>query len=222
MRMPAVIVGHHRDTDVTNLGLARQLRFLQIGHANHVHAQAAIYIRLRLRGKLRAFHAEIGSAAFPDHARLDASRLDHSGKFRTNGIGESNVRDNAAAEERIYAMAGTVEKLIGDDKLHRLVLLFERPNRRNGDNALDTELLEGVNVGAKIQLARQDSMAASMPRQKCHLAPLEHAADKGVGSRAEWSFYPHLLCFAQAGHGIQPASPDDADFGLRQNVPLKS
>ena len=48
MRVPAIIVRHHRYGDVTEFRLARQFRLLQVGHADHVHAQAAIDVRLGL------------------------------------------------------------------------------------------------------------------------------------------------------------------------------
>ena len=63
MGMPAVVVGDHRDRNIAKLGFARQLGFLQVGHADDIHAQAAVDVRLRFGGKLRTFHAEICSAA---------------------------------------------------------------------------------------------------------------------------------------------------------------
>ena len=78
MRVPAIVIRDHRDRDVTNFRFARQLCLLQIGHADHIHAQPAIHIRLGFRGELRTLHAQIGSAMPAGDADLLARRLDHS------------------------------------------------------------------------------------------------------------------------------------------------
>src|ERR1700676_1757991 len=54
--VPAIVVGDHRDRNVTDLGLARELGLLEVGHTDDVHAPAAINIRFRFGGKSRALH----------------------------------------------------------------------------------------------------------------------------------------------------------------------
>src|SRR5450631_25834 len=132
MRMPAVVVGHHGDGDVTKLRLARQFGFLQVGHA--------------------------------DHANLLARGFDHASQFSANWISKGDVGHDAAAEKSVYAMAGTIEELIGDDEVQRFVLFFQRSDGGNGNDAVYSQLLEAVNVGTEIQFARKDTMAASMAR----------------------------------------------------------
>ena len=68
----------------------------------------------------------------------------------------------------------------GITKLQRLVLFLERSDGGNGDDALDPELLEGVDIGAEIQFARQDAVATSVARQKGNFAAFECTADKCV------------------------------------------
>ncbi len=42
LRMPAVVIGHHRDRHIAELSFARQSRFGEVGHADDVHAPTAI------------------------------------------------------------------------------------------------------------------------------------------------------------------------------------
>ena len=97
---PAVVVGHHRHRRVADLRLPRQLRLLQVGHADHVSAPAPIQVRLGAGRKLRPFHAHVRSAALTDNALLIArigNRLRHHAAHR---IAESNMGNNSVAEER--------------------------------------------------------------------------------------------------------------------------
>src|ERR1017187_579439 len=164
MGMPAVVVSHHGDGDVAKLGLARQFGFLQVGHADDIHAQASIDVRFRLGGKLRSFHAQVGSTALADDANFLARRFDHASQFSANRISKGDVGRDAAAEKSVYAMAGTIEELIGDDEVQRFMLFFQRSDGGNGNDAVYSQLLEAVNVGTEIQFAGQDTMAASMAR----------------------------------------------------------
>src|SRR5437870_9945322 len=150
MRMPAVIVSDHRDRDVTNFRFARQLRLLQIGHPYHVHAPRTVQIRFCFGGKLRAFHAEISSAALADDFGLLTCLANNFRKLRANGIGEGDMRDNAVAEESIHTVASTVHKLVGDDELQWLMLFLQRPDGRNGKNSLNAKLLETVDIRSEV------------------------------------------------------------------------
>jgi len=67
--MPAIEVGHHRDRGVAELGLARELRLRQVGHADHGIAEPLVGHALGVARELRAFHADVGAAAH----ELDAS-----------------------------------------------------------------------------------------------------------------------------------------------------
>ncbi len=152
--------------DVANLGLAGELGFLQVGHADDVHAPTAVEIRLGFGGELRAFHADVGAAAFADDAGLLAGRDHGFGKLRADGVGERDVRDDAFAEESVDALAGAIDELVGDDELQRLVFFLERADGRDRENALDAELFEAVNVGAEVQFGGQNAVAASVAGQE--------------------------------------------------------
>ena len=55
------------------------------------------------------------------------------------------------------------------------VLFLERADGRNRQNPLDAQLLHSVDIGAEVQLRRQDAMPAPMPRKKRDATPLEFA-----------------------------------------------
>ena len=103
IRMPAVVIGDKRERDVADLGLARELRLLQVRHADHVHAPRSIQLRLCQRRELRALHADVGAAAMD----VCANRRDGIGadlrELRTNRMRKRDVRRQAAAEKRADA-----------------------------------------------------------------------------------------------------------------------
>ena len=140
-------------------------------------------------------------------------------QFGADGIGKGDVGHYAFAEKSIYTMAGAIEELIRDYEIKRLVFFLQRSDCGNGDDPLDAELLESINIGAEIQFRGEDAMSASVARQKSDLAAFERAQDIGVGRVAEWSLlleFPHV---GEAGHGIKPAAADDANFCVRQRSP---
>ena len=91
------------------------------------------------------------------------------------------MADDAFAEESGDAMKGAVDELIGHDEVGGLVLFLERADGGDGEDALDAELLEGVDVGAEVQFGGKDAMAAAVAREEGDLAAFELAENEGVG-----------------------------------------
>jgi len=81
------------------------------------------------------------------------------GKLRAHRVGEAHVRHQSFSKERGDTPARAIEKLIGNHKLQRRVLFFERPNRAERQDAIHAQRFESINVGAKIQLRRRMPMA---------------------------------------------------------------
>ena len=98
--MPAVVVGHERHRRVADLRFARELGFLQVGHADDVRAPRAIQVRLGKRRELRALHAHIGAAAV--HAGADPlrARRRQLPERVADRMRKADVRDDAVAEKR--------------------------------------------------------------------------------------------------------------------------
>ena len=131
-------------------------------------------------------------------------------------IAESDVADDSIAKEGGDAMEGAVDELIGDDEVGGLVLFFERADGGDGKDALDAEFLEGVDVGAEIQLRRQDAVAAAVACEKGNLAAFQFAKHEWVGRIAERRLHPLFVQVGESGHGIKPTAADDADLRLGQ------
>ena len=112
-------------------------------------------------------------------------------------------------------MEGAVDELVRNHKVRRLMLLFERADGRDGEDPLHAQHLHREDVGAKVQFAGQDTMTASVARQKSNLATFKFA-DKYVGGIAKGRRSPHLLRIGKSGHGVQAAAADDANFCLLQ------
>ena len=130
--------------------------------------QDAIQLRFGERRELRALHVDVGAAAV--HRRAD--RLGGVGRDRrqiaADRMRERNVRDEATAEERADAALGPIEELIGHDDVERPVLLPQAADGAGRQDPLDAEHLEAVDIGAEVQLRRQDAMAGAVARQKRH------------------------------------------------------
>src|ERR1700733_9183520 len=163
MWVPAIVISNHGDGDVTDLSFAGQFGFLQVGHADNVHAPTAINIGLCFGRELRSFHAQISAAALAGHRRRLAGSLDHLRELRADRIGKSNVSYDTFSKKSIDAMTCAVEELIGDYEVQRLMFFLQRTDGRHGDNPFDAQLFEPINVGAKIQFGGKNTMAASVP-----------------------------------------------------------
>ena len=113
-------------------------------------------------------------------------------------------------------MPGAIEKLIGNHKIQRLMLFLQRAHGRYRHDALDTQLLEAVNIRAKIQFAGQNSVSAAVARQECDLAPFQLPQYVGVGRIAERRLLLDFAHLRESRHRIQPTASNDSDLRLRQ------
>ena len=98
------------------------------------------------------------------------------------------------------------------------MLFLERPDSRDGEYPLDSELLECVDVGAKVEFRGQQPVPAAVPRQESDLAPLKFAQDKSIAWLAERGLHVHFAHRGESGHGIQATAPDYSNFCLLQSV----
>src|ERR1700735_6819 len=112
--MPAIVIGDHRDSRVAKFGLARELCFGQIRHADHVEAQLPVGMRFRQCGKLRTFHADVRPAAMRFHARALASITESRSQLTAHRMVESDMCDDSIAEKSRRARTSAIEKLIGN------------------------------------------------------------------------------------------------------------
>ena len=134
IRMPAVVVGDERDRRVADLGFARELRFLEIGHPDDVHAPLPIQLRLGLGRELRPFHADVGAAAMHLRAGRDRGVVGEPAQVLAERMRERDVADEPVAEERADAAPRPIEELIGNhaDRAARTPLSGFRPRSPTG------------------------------------------------------------------------------------------
>jgi len=148
--MPAIIVGDETDRRIADLGFAGEFRFLKVGHSNEVHSPAPIDIGFRPRRELRSFHADVRAASFDSNVGVLSRPLDDAGEQAANRIRETDMRDEAIAEERRDTSPGPIVKLIGQNDIQRLQLFFERTDSACRKNPLRAQLFESVDIRAEL------------------------------------------------------------------------
>src|SRR5690348_8378311 len=117
--MPAIVIRDHGERGVANFGFARELRLREIGHADDVETKLAIRVRFGERGKLRALHANVRSAAMNFHADARAGISKLSGQISAGRFVEANMSDDAIAEKCGGAKTRAVEELVGNQEIKR-------------------------------------------------------------------------------------------------------
>src|SRR5262245_9733018 len=120
---------------------------------------------------------------------------------------ECNVRDQPAPEERADAAFRAVVELIRDQDIERTVFLLETPDGARRENPLDAECFEPVDVRAKIELRRQDSVARSVAREKRDALASKPADDVRARWFAERRADRVLFPVGQLRHVVQAAAP---------------
>src|SRR6185437_1618267 len=163
---PAVVVGNHGDGGVADFRFAGELGFLKVGHADNVGSPASVKVGLGACGELRTFHADVGSAGFAYDAFASTAVSDGAGDAGADGVSESHVSDQAFAEKRGDTAGGSIDELVGDEEVGGLVLFLEGTDGGNRKNALDAELLHGIDVGTEVQLRGEDAVAARVTSEE--------------------------------------------------------
>ena len=145
--------------------------------------------------KLRAFHTTVGAPKLAGNSNRGAGLFGGLGYGGADWIAESYAADDTLAKKRGDAVEGAVEELIGDDKVGGLVLFLKRTDGRQRENALHSELFEGVDVGSEVEFGREDAMTTAVRegRQPCGppTPPSTKASDgaaKGASTCTSWTF----------------------------------
>ena len=122
-----------------------------------------------------------------------------------------DVRHQAVAEEGVGPVARAVVELVDHHHVARLVGLAHRAHRAHRDQVSDAELLEAEDVGAVVELGRQQAVLAAVPRQEHDRPPFELAEHVGVGGAAERRVDPPLLDALELVHGVEAGAADHAE-----------
>ena len=103
----------------------------------------------------------------------------------------------------------------GSTMSHGLVFRLERADGADADDPGHAELLHAPDVGAVVELAGQNPVAAPVPGQKHDLAPRQLAGEETVRGRAKGRLDLDPLLLGKAFDMIEAAAADDADAMLR-------
>jgi hypothetical protein len=233
--MPAIVVRHHRDGGVGDLGLARELGLRHGGHADHVVAEVAIGRGLRVGRKLRALHAHIGAARAERDLFGRRGGRDAALEKRADRVRHGDVGDAAAAEEGALAPVGPVHELVDEDEEPGIVLRLKGAAGGHRDQVGDAHALHGVDIGAIVDIRGRKPVPAPVAGQKDHLRCADAADPQHVGRlapRRRDPLLPHLLQTRQVVHAgpadhAQDRSchsrfPGTARCGRSMNVPSRS
>src|SRR5438067_2405516 len=107
--------------------------------------------------------------------------------------------------------AGPVEKLRRQKHIPRRIFFLQAADGCHANDPAHVERTERVDVGAMVQLVREQAMSASMSRQKIDLPPMHASTDDRVGWIAERRRDAALPRILHAFHLIEAAPTDDAD-----------
>src|SRR5204862_6087250 len=115
-----------------------------------------------------------------------------------------------ATEEAARPPLRAIEELIRDDDVAGLVFLFEAADGTRGENELDAERLQAVDVRAEVQLRRRHAVAPAVPRQKRHALAAQgpqHVRRRRIAKRRR---HHHFFAIGDIGHVVQAGAADDA------------
>src|SRR5688500_6319775 len=134
------------------------------------------------------------------------------------------MSDDAIAKDCGSPSLRAVVELIRQNDIQWPQLLLQGTDGAGGKNPFDAQLLEAVNVGAEIELVRQNRVIPVVPREECD-APFFECADAiGVGRRPKRGIQNNLFNFCKPIHFIESAAADDPDPDITfhfQQAPAK-
>src|SRR5688572_17197687 len=130
------------------------------------------------------------------------------------------MRHNAVPKKRGNSCLGTVEELVGKDNVQWMKVFLEGSHGARRQDPLCSELFEAVNVGAEVQLGRQDRMIAIVPGQERNALPFKRPHAIGIRRWSERRIERDLLNVRKAFHLIEAAASNDSNpdvtFHVRQ------
>jgi hypothetical protein len=129
---------------------------------------------------------------------------------------EGHVGHKSFTEKCRHPLPGAIHELIGDQKFSRPQFCLQGTYGAHGNYSLYAQQLHGVNIGAIINLAGQNSVPAAVARKERYPLPFQCSQDNGLGGIAERSSNFDLAWAGQSRHGIKPAPADNSDARLRR------
>ncbi len=161
--MPAVVVGHHGERGVAELGLAGESRLGEVGHADYRDSPGAIESRFGQRRELRTFHTKIRAPLVHGRAGVARGRNDRARQLRVDRPGKLDVGNYAVViEERVDAVPRAIDELIDHDHVARMNVLLHRTHCRHAEDLLRARHLEGEDVGSVVDTMGREAVPAAV------------------------------------------------------------
>ena len=134
-------------------------------------------------------------------------------QFLADRAANADVRHDAASEKRVVPDRCLVRSRNWSmtTMSHGLYFSCNEPTALTLMIQCDAEFFHGPDVGAMIQFAGQNPVAASVARQKNHVASGEFAGEQIIGRRAERRFDLHPFLVGEAFEVVKSGAADDAD-----------
>jgi hypothetical protein len=106
---------------------------------------------------------------------------------------------------------GAIDELIGEDDFARFEFGLQGADGADADDPADAELFHAVDVGAGVQFAGKNTMAAGVAREENDVSASEFAGEEFIGGIAEGGldFDPFLI--RKPFNTIEAAAADNAD-----------
>ena len=217
--VPAVVVGHHRQGGVGNLGFPGQAGFGVIGHADHFAVPGAVELRFGPGGEGRPLHAEIGAAAV-QLAALGHQAFGYIGQQaaerRAEGLGKSHMGYQPLTKQRQWPLLGAIDELVRHQHVEGPNPLLQGAHRRQGQDPAHAEGAQGPEVGLVGHLGGGVAVVAAMTGQEHHLQIADTAQAQGIGGGSVGRFDRELLNVFEALHGVETAAPQDPKAGAAE------
>ena len=160
--------------------------------------------RLRSCAESGAFHVDVGAAVMDTRTGVAACGEENLPEFFADRVRKRNVRDNPASEKGVLSrFLGAIDELVDQDNVARSILCLERTNGADADDPCDVEFFETPNIGAVIELAREDAVTTPVSGQEHHFAPFKITDKVTVRGRSERGFDLHPVFLCQAFHFIE-------------------
>ena len=211
---PRVVVSDEANDAVSEFGFTGQLGFSGGGHTNEVGIHATVGVGFGLSGEGGTFHGDEGGR-FVD---LDIGELAGGGGVSddlveggASGATEGSVGDDAVAEEGGGAGVGLVDELSDDGKGARGEFLAERTDGGDGNEVLDTERLEGPDVGTIVDFSGSDGVLAAVAGDEGDANTVQGGEDDAARREPEGSNNGDFFLVFKTVHLVETRSTNDTD-----------
>ena len=218
--MPAVVIRHHADRGVTDLRFASEGGFGKVRHADDIATPALVQLRFGESGELRPLHGKVGSPSHYVQAQIPGAVVRQVCEALADWMRHGNMRDHAALEECLDAIAGPIDELINHHEGSGSQLLLERSDRTQGEDLGYAGSLQDIDVGPVIDGARRKRMAAPVTGQEDQLLSFELAKQKLIGGIAKGGAHRLPLKLTQSLDLIDSASTDDSQYSCHVSLHL--